>query len=492
MTINFRYFPAGTIRVPGFYAEFDPTLANAAQRNQRALIIGQMRSAGTATANVPVISSGVGDAETEFGIGSQIASMIAAYRKIDPFGEVWMLPVADAGGAVSATGTILVTGPATAAGTLFVYIAGVRVAVGVNSGDSASTIAAALNAAINAIASLPVTSAVSTATVTLTARNGGTLGNDIDIRCNYLGGQGGEAFPAGVGATITAMASGATDPTLTTALANLADMPFDFIIMPYSDTTSLNALQSFMDDVSGRWAWLYQIYGHVFTAHRGAFSGLAAFGTARNDQHCSIMPFYNSPSPVWQWAAEFGAWCTVSLRNNPVVPVAQLPMNVLAPPIASRFTISQRNTLLYDGMSTFVVSDSGRVTIERVVTTYQENASNQPDSSYLDVETMFTLMFVVRFMLASFASKLSAKILVSDQTRLSGQNPSVVTPAIIRAINIADYRFLEGSAYVQNGDAYAQNVVVENAGGGQVRILAPIALGNQLRQVAMLVQFTKP
>jgi phage tail sheath gpL-like len=90
---------------------------------------------------------------------------------------------------------------------------------------------------------MPVTAAAATSTVTFTAINKGPAGNDIDLRVNYLGTAGQEVTPTGMTFTITAMASGATAPSLTTGLLNLQDKPFDFIVCPYTDTTSLNAIK---------------------------------------------------------------------------------------------------------------------------------------------------------------------------------------------------------------------------------------------------------
>jgi phage tail sheath gpL-like len=66
--------------VPGAYTVVDATHANTATLNQVTLLIGQMLSGGSATANTPVISSGVGNALTAFGTGSQLAIMVERYR----------------------------------------------------------------------------------------------------------------------------------------------------------------------------------------------------------------------------------------------------------------------------------------------------------------------------------------------------------------------------------------------------------------------------
>ena len=115
--------------------------------------------------------------------------------------------------------------------------------------------------------------------VDLTALHKGLALNDIDIRFAYRGAQNGEVIPPGVGYTVTALSGGASNPVLTTLLSNLGVQLFDYIDLPYTDTTSLNALETFLSDSSGRWAAETMLYGHVFSAYRGTFSARTTFGT---------------------------------------------------------------------------------------------------------------------------------------------------------------------------------------------------------------------
>jgi len=235
--------------------EVNNSQANTNQQNQRALVIGQITSSGVITPNTPQISQGVGYAILQGGNGSMLALMTNAFQANVGFGEVWYLPLADAEGAVPAAGSINFTAVPTAVGVMSLYIAGQLVSYTVTAGETVDELGTGLVAAINAIGSMPVIAAVSGTTpseVTLTAKNAGMARNDIDIRVNYQGAANGEVTPAGLSFTIVAMASGATNPTSTTGLANLLDMPFDFIVCPYTDVTSLTALQDFLDDTTGR------------------------------------------------------------------------------------------------------------------------------------------------------------------------------------------------------------------------------------------------
>jgi phage tail sheath gpL-like len=490
MTISFKNIPAN-LRTPGFFAEIDASQANTASQQQRALIIGQVTSSGTLAPNVPVLSASAAEARVAGGAGSILALMVAAYRANDVFGEVWYLPVADDGAAAAATGTINFTGTATAAGTLSLYIAGQLVPVGVTVGMTAAALATAIVTAVTAAIDLPVTATSTTGTVTLTAKNKGLCGNDIDLRLNYRGTAGGEATPTGLTPTVGAMTGGTTNPTLTTALAALADMPFDVIVSPYNDATSRAAISALLNDTTGRWSWSSQIYGHCFIAQRGSQGNLATLGTGLNDQHLTCIGFYDSPSPSFAWAAAFAGAAAVSLRADPGVPLQTLIVaGILPPPIQSRFLESQRNTLLFDGISTFRVDNAGTITIENLITTYQTNGQGQPDNAYLELETMFTLIAVLRFFSGVVSSKFARVKLGSDGKRYPA-SANVVTPATIKAEMIATYRQIEDLGLVQNSDGFAAAVTVtKNAQNpSRVDVLLPITLIGQLRVFATLVQF---
>jgi phage tail sheath gpL-like len=327
--------------------------------------------------------------------------------------------------------------------------------------------------------------------VNITARNAGIVGNDIDIRMNYLGTKGGEVTPAGLTYTITAMANGALNPTLTTALGNLGNMPFDFIINPYTDTTSLSAVQQLLNDQTGRWSFTSQLYGHSFGALRGTFASLTTAGTARNNQHETLMGFYDSPTPNWLWASALAAQAAVSVRADPGVPLQYLTLlGVLAPPLASQFLPNQRETLLFDGISTFLSEVDGSVEIENCITTYQLNPQGVADNSYLEVETMFQLMLEIRTLQSMLLTKFARAKLASNNSRpAAGSN--LVTPNTIAAEIVALYNERCELGFTQNPAAFAQNLVVQanSVNPNRVDILWPGVLVDQMRTFGTLIQF---
>ena len=492
MTVSFNHIPAGNgVRVPLFYAEMDNSQANVYSPGLRTLLLGQKLSAGSAAANTPIIVGSLAQAYTLFGRGSMLARMFEVYRLNDPTGEVWCLPVSDNAGGVTASGSIAVTGPATAAGTINLRIAGQLLQIAVAASDTASSIASAINAAINAATDLPVTASVSTSTVTVTARWKGLTGNDIQISHSYNGLAAGESLPTGVGLTITAMASGTTAPSLTAAIVAMGDDAYDFIIHPYTDSTSFSALTTELGETSGRWSWSRQIYGHAYSALRGDLSSLVTYGGTVNDPHQTVAAIdADTQAPGWEYAAAFAAQNAVAIAADPARPTQTLPLTGILPPRPGKhFIWSERNTLLNYGIATCYV-EGGALRIERAITTYQTNASGVDDVSYFDSETLHTSAYVLRRLKSAITSKYARHKLANDGTRFGAGN-AIVTPKVIRSELLSQYRQMEFDGIVENYAAFAANLVVErNASNpNRVDVLFPPDYVNQLRVFAVLNQF---
>ncbi|MCK4819285.1 phage tail sheath subtilisin-like domain-containing protein, partial [bacterium] len=137
---------------------------------------------------------------------------------------------------------------------------------------------------------------------------------------------------------------------------------------------------------------MIDLQGQGFTAVRATQASATALGNSRNNPHNCIMAAYDSPTSPEEWGAALGAIASFNLNNDPARPLTTLRLKgVLAPPSVNRFTRTERNILLFDGMATWITDTSGNVLIERCITTYQSNAFGIPDASYLDVQTLATL-----------------------------------------------------------------------------------------------------
>ena len=271
----------------------------------------------------------------------------------------------------------------------------------------------------------------------------------------------------------------------------MGEEQYDVIAMPFNDSASLTAFGDEMNDTSGRWSPMRQLYGHVFTAKRGDASTLASFGKSRNNQHETVFGIESAtPSSCVEVLGAFAARAAKALNNDPARPLQTLELiGVMAASAGSRFNLSERQTLLTSGIATEYVQ-GGYMRIERAITTYQKNAFGSDDNSYLDANTLFTLAYILRDLKSVITSKYPRHKLADDGTHF-GSGQAVVTPSIIRSELIAEYQKLEEKALVENLDTFKTNLVVERDADdpNRVNVLLPPDLVNQLRIFAVLAQF---
>lgn len=488
MAVGFNTIPSD-IRVPLFYAEVDNSQANSASSSMARLIVAQVNDdMAPAELDQLTLVTSLGQAQSIGGVGSMLAQMYQAWRRSDPNGEVWCLPIKGTG--TEASGKLTITGAASEAGVLTVYVAGSRVQVTVAALATPTAVGTALAAAINS-AGLAVDATAAAGVVTLTCKWPGLSGNDLALQINHLGRTNGEVTPAGLSVAITAMAGGAGSPDVEAALASVGDEPFEFICSPWSDTTALNAWKAFMNDSTGRWSYSKQLYGHVYAAKRGSMGELVAFGQGRNDQHVTVAGFEVScPDPFWVVAAAYAARTAVFISADPARPTQTGELMGLTPaPAGDRFIKSERQALLMHGVATTYFG-GGAVRIERAITTYQKNAFDQADDSYLDSETLHQSAYVISTLKSIVTSKYGRHKLANDGTRF-GAGQAIVTPNVIRSELIASYFALEQLGIVENAEAFAANLIVERSATNPNRldVLYPPDLVNQLRILALQYQF---
>lgn len=486
MTISFNAIPLD-LRTPGQYLEFDASRASsgAGVQPQRILVIGQKLPAGLASAGQPVRVATADQAVQQFGRGSMLALMFTAFLAANPTAEAWALALADNAAGVAATKTVTVTGPATAAGVVDLYVAGVRVQAAVASADTATAVATALAAAINANLDLPVTATPAAGVVTLTCRHKGEAGEALDVRTNY---RSGETLPAGLTVVVAAGATGAGNPDVSAVFTAIGDDWFNTFVNPYTDTANLDVVDAALAD---RFGPLKMIDGFSYTFRAGTFGALTALGSTRNGPHVSIAGLKGSPtwSPVI--AASYAGVVSFHGSIDPARPFQTLPLpGVLAPTVNDRFTRTERDLLLREGISTFTVDAGGQVLIERPITTYQTNAYGLPDTAYLDVNTLLTLSYLRWSMRARIATKYGRHKLANDGT-LYGAGQAIVTPKVIKAELISLFRDWEAAGLVENITQFIADLIVERDANNPNRLnaLIPPDLVNQFRVFAGQVQF---
>jgi phage tail sheath gpL-like len=488
MTITFNDVPSN-LRVPFVAVEFDASAAaqGPALLAYRMLIIGQKTSAGSATANTLHKVTSVEDVIELAGRGSMLHRQAVAAFASNKMTEKWIGVLADDAGGVAAVRTITVTGPATAAGTIALYLGGRRVSVAVASGDVQNDIATAIEAALDADLDLPVTASVATNVVTITFRHKGVVGNSYDIRDSY---RDGEALPAGVSLAYASTVTGTTNPALTSLIAAMGDSWFQILTHPYTDATSLSAIEA---ELADRFGSMRMIDGLAITSASGSHGTLTTLGDGRNSPHSVILaqPGENPLTPPMEFAAEAAGIVARYGAADPARPFQTLPMTHALPPAeADLFTLEERNLQLYDGVATSRVGAGGVVQLDRVITTYQENGAGADDTAYLDATTMLTLLYLRYSFRVRVQTRYPRHKLAADGTRF-GPGQAVITPLLGKAEAVSWFRQMEELGLVEGFDQFKADLVVERnvLDPNRLDFLLPPDLINQLVVTAAKIAF---
>jgi phage tail sheath gpL-like len=451
---------------------------------------------GVGQPNVPIAIGTQAQADNLFGVGSEVSRMFKTYFANNFANEVWGLGIPEPPGAAAAHGTITISQQQTEAGTIHIYIAGRHVATNIAASDTPDEVCAAIAEMINDVGDLPVTAVPSASTVVLTCTWKGVNGNDIRVDLNYYGTVGGEATPIGLGISLPPtgfLTGGVGVPIFDDAIANLGEKPFEYVAMPYTDSTSLNSweLEFGFEDV-GRWGWRRQLYGHIFSSRRGAYPDLLTFGNTRNSGVTSVMAMeMTAPSGVFDYTAAYVAKAQRALINDPARPLQTLTLNTCKlAPLQDRFDTIELNSLATNGLATQKAGSDNQPMISRETTTYQLNLYGFRDDAYELVTTLATLARLIRNQRHAITSKYPRVKLADDGTRF-GPGQAIVTPGIIKGELIAEYADDMWNGLVENITAFKANLLVERDPNNpnRVNVLYGPDLINQLRIFAVLAQF---
>lgn len=485
--VEFTGIP-NNLRVPFFATEFDNTRAvqGPAVKEYNVLLLGQKLAAGTKLELEKFVLTSQSQARQFFGAGSMVAEMYAKYRDNNSTTKCTAISIDDDGAGVASTGSQLFAGTCTKAGTLYAYIAGKRITIAVAVGDTAADVVSALVTAIQAEVNRLLDSAINATPeqIDFTARNDGVEGDSLDFRFNYFDG---EELPEGITlSTTTDMNGGAGNPDIAEIIAVIGDTQYDFIINPWLDTANLVLLEAELDT---RWEPLAQIDGRYISAKLGTYASLSAFGAARNSKH-GCVSMAEGPTPPYLWAAALTAEIAASTQIDPARPFQTLVLDVMAPAPAEQLDFSERNLLLFDGISTNKITTAGNVLIERMITLYQTNAFGAEDVSYLDLNTPLTLSFLRYDWNNSVALKYPRHKLANDGAKVAPGAP-IVTPKEMRAHAYIKADDWEEAGLIESAAAFKELLVVERPSGNvtYLDVLMVPDLVNQFRVLRNLIQF---
>ncbi len=448
-------------KTPRTAVAFDKTsgVKQRASTARKVLLVGQMISTGTATASIPYEILRETDGEALFEKGSILDFAIKAAFKAHPYALISAVAIADAG--VKATATVIFATTATGSTTYQLRIAGVPINIDITSGDTATVIGASLQTAINANTSLPVTALSVTGTVTLTAKNGGTVGNGISIREKWAAGlvSGAGTTSALSGAVMGSVTPGTGSVSHTAALAGCVGARYHEVAILLDDSTAGGVAKTSVNSESDA------EHAHGEFAHQtvnGSQSTATTLALALNGPRNSVVAINTSES--WSVAITAAYAAVLSSEEVATRPLNTLPLiGIVPPPVEKRWTRTEMRTLLDNGCTPLVVLPGETVGILRSVITGVKNTAGDFDYSTLDITITrafddlrdnVTLMFNTNYPRARWAD--------SDADGLLP--PDVATPAKVKQDLIDVLYDAESRGIVSGVTALKDQVVVEKVG----------------------------
>lgn len=508
MTINATSLAAG-IGVAVRNTQFATSVTNLARK---ILVIATYDPAKIAVVPlVPVQVLSAEDAGNRFGFGSMAHRLVAQAFLGSSGVPTYVLPQAEAGGAVAAAGSIDFTGStATASGNLPFYVAGYAVPVAITSGMTAAQIATALVAAVTANKALPVSAAVNgvtTGQVDFTAKSKGPWGNAIDLSFNL---DVGDALPAGVTAAVVDMANGAGIPVMATALAALGtgddanEAGYTDIVHGYGqDATTLGAISDYVgagNDFLG-------LYGKTVARPFRALTGDTAAGSAalaalivvsdgrKLDRANGVLAVPGSQNHPAEIAAQAIGHMARIAQQRVAQSYIDVPLiGIRSGAKADRWTsdYDNRDTAVKSGISPTRVRN-GVVYLQNVVSFYRPDNVPVDSNGYRSMRNIA----IVQNMLASIRSNFEQEkwqgISIVGNTARVG-NMTDRTKARDTSAVTDDYvalaRGFENKAWVYEADYTIRNLsVAVRAGGGGFDGILPVILSGEGGILDTEVQF---
>lgn len=477
----------GNIRTNTHHIEVDSSRAVRGLNTRKHVILamGINLAAGTVAELVPTPVASGDQADAFFGVGSQLAEMVRAAKAANSDTEIVAIGIDELSGGTAGTTTATVVGTMTEDGTIAMYVGGTFIAVAVLNSDDQDAIAAAIVVAFNAhesAARQPFTIAATLGVVTFTMKWKGE--DQADVRFNY---NESDAFPAGITSIVVAEAvAGAGNSAISEIITAIGDEQYDTFLMPFTDNTNQGLLEV---ELARRFGGMVQLDGVAFSGFVGTAGETTTEGNARNSPHTVIMGANESPTSSWIWGAVCGA--VDAFEPDPARPRQTLPLPGLLPAAkTSIWTQAQRNTLLFDGIATHRVDQSGNITVERFVTTYQTNAQGVPDTAFLDVTTLRSLA-AIRFDRSSAISLSFPRHKLMDDGDDIPVGQPIVTPNTIRAHGIAQFQRWQAAGWVEDFEQFVDEYIVFIDQADPNRIVEQMGpnLMNQFRGLSSQIQF---
>lgn len=385
-------------RVVGIETQFKDLRAGAVQfLPQHIGILGQGSTGAGAYPLTPYRITSAAQAAARFGFGSPIH--LAARECFPPTGggvgsiPVTVYPVAEADNAVAAAGSITPSGSAPGVATYWVRSAGILSAPFTTAaGDTVATIADKIVAAVDGVLDMPVDAVDGTTDVDLVAKWAGASGNDLTVEVIDVTGS---PPTSGLTFTIVQPTTGATDPDVAPALAQLGTTWITMLIntLGPANTTAIGLIATAGE---GRWGQLVRRPFVAFTGNPEPVVGTATAGTAARPSdrvNAQLVSPGSVHLPAQIAAAQVREIAKVANDNPPTDYGSRAVRSLVPGSDAVQWNYAERDLAVKAGSSTVEVKD-GVLRISDVVTNYRPAGEVPPAYRYVvDIVKLMTIIY---------------------------------------------------------------------------------------------------
>tara|TARA_R110000796_G_scaffold11478_2_gene38146 strand:- start:58629 stop:60110 length:1482 start_codon:yes stop_codon:yes gene_type:complete len=455
--ISFNEIPLDIWR-PGIYVEIDPTLAlnGLPVFKQRTVMFGQLGT--TAEAAAGEIHNIITQAEAKvlFGKDSMLVGMVDKFRLQNPYQELIVIPLAENDEGQKASCERTFTGAATRSFTQQFYINNKRYQLGVAAAETAESVAGRLATMLGNDPSCPVSAAAVGAVLTLSCKWKGETGNGIMFRTRH---HNSDQNTPGLGFGTGEFTGGSGNPDLTTAIDALDDLTqYQGFVTAFTDEANMTALRAALDE---RFGPLSALDGRVFAAKRDGVAAMGTYALSLNSQNAVVMDMSSDAlSTPWDWAASVAGSAMYYGSIDPARPFQTLELKgIMGAPEGKRRIAAENELLLSNGVSTHTVGNDGKVYIERLVTTYSENATGAEDTAYKSLNTVMIMSFYRRSIINRFKLKYPRHKLALSGHPAAGQSSNIITPETGTAEFLAHYKLMVEAGIMDDFDGYKADII---------------------------------
>ena len=227
--------------------------------------------------------------------------------------------------------------------------------------------------------------------------------------------------------------------------------------MPYTDATSLTAIEAELDD---RFEAIRAIEGVAIAAKVDTVGLLQALGQSRNKKHIGILGLESFPGIAFERAVRTAAVFAEVMQNDPARPAQTLGIRGLPPAPEARFTATEQNMLLLDGISTIRTQPGSQVAIGRLVSTHREDALGGADTRWFDLN-MPLLTGYYRYAWTARMNQRYPRHKLAVRIERTDSSSALVTPMSVKAESLAWYGELEDRGLAQDKAGFADDSVFE-------------------------------